>query len=278
MRLLGAAQEGGSTVSECFVTAARIDLNERDSWPREWKRTADLNYERAKKALSDGHLLTAQSNWRRAISYYLAAVTDFDTFEPDIEELLSSLRRCAHVYLRHLTPGGEVVEIPWLEDYTLEGYFLPSQDRRGRSAVVVCIGEPGHRKEEFLYKTARYARDRGMSLLAVDLLGPDGGLRFGEVVGRPDLETAIGSVLDYLSTRDDVDETRIAILGDGGGSSFVARGISHGRPPCRGGLRRRHLGSAGAQLSQTPHAATKRDHIARLVSAPSRKRSSARFW
>jgi dienelactone hydrolase len=226
MRLLGVAQEGGSTVSECFVTASRIDLNEKESWPREWKRTADVNYERAKRALNDGHLLTAKSNWLRAISYYLAAATDFDSPDADIEGLLQSIRTCARSYLEHLIPGGEVVQIPWLDDYSLEGYFLPSQNIRDRSAVVICIGEPGHRKEEFLYKTARYARDRGMSLLAVDLLGPDGGLHFGEVVGRPDLETAVGSVLDYLLTRKDVDETRIAILGDGGGSSFVARGIA----------------------------------------------------
>ena len=226
MRLLGVAQEGGSTVSECFVTASRIDLSEKESWPREWKRTADVNYERAERALNDGHLLTAKSNWLRAISYYLAAATDFDSPDEDIEGLLQSIRTCARSYLEHLIPGGEVVQIPWLDDYSLEGYFLPSQNIRDRSAVVICIGEPGHRKEEFLYKTARYARDRGMSLLAVDLLGPDGGLHFGELVGRPDLETAVGSVLDYLLTRKDVDETRIAILGDGGGSSFVARGIA----------------------------------------------------
>ena len=226
MRLLGVAQEGGATVSECFVTASRIDLSEKESWPREWKRTADVNYERAKRALNDGHLLTAKSNWLRAISYYLAAATDFDSPDEDIEGLLQSIRTCARSYLEHLIPGGEVVQIPWLDDYSLEGYFLPSQNVRDRSAVVICIGEPGHRKEEFLYKTARYARDRGMSLLAVDLLGPDGGLHFGGLVGRPDLETAVGSVLDYLLTRKDVDETRIAILGDGGGSSFVARGIA----------------------------------------------------
>jgi dienelactone hydrolase len=226
MRLLGVAQEGGATVSECFVTASRIDLSEKESWPREWKRTADVNYERAKRALNDGHLLTAKSNWLRAISYYLAAATDFDSPDEDIEGLLQSIRTCARSYLEHLIPGGEVVQIPWLDDYSLEGYFLPSQNIRDRSAVVICIGEPGHRKEEFLYKTARYARDRGMSLLAVDLLGADGGLHFGEVVGRPDLETAVGSVVDYLLTRKDVDETRIAILGDGGGSSFVARGIA----------------------------------------------------
>ena len=69
---------------------------------------------------------------------------------------------------------------------------------RRRSPVVICMGEPGHRKEEYLCKSARYARERGMSVLAVDLLGPDGGLRFDKIVGRSDLETAVRSVMDFL--------------------------------------------------------------------------------
>jgi dienelactone hydrolase len=79
-----------------------------------------------------------------------------------------------------------------------------------------------------------------MSLLAVDLLGPDGGLRFDRIVGRSDLETAVRSVMDFVLARHDVDESRIAILGDGGGSSFVARGIAHdprfAAAVCDGGL------------------------------------------
>jgi hypothetical protein len=70
---------------------------------------------------------------------------------------------------------------------------------------------------------ARLANDRGMSMLAVDLLGR-GQSRFDEVVGRSDLETTIGQIMDYLVERDDADEHRIAILADGQGSSFVARG------------------------------------------------------
>ena len=88
------------------------------------------------------------------------------------------------------------------------------------------MGDPGHRKEEYLFKVARYARERGMSLLAVDLLGAGAGAEFDEVVGRPDLETSVSCVRDYLTTRDDVDEHRIAILGDGAGSSFAARGVA----------------------------------------------------
>jgi hypothetical protein len=102
------------------------------------------------------------------------------------------------------------------------------------------MAEPGQRKEEYLFKAARYARDRGLSLLAVDLFGPDAGSRFDEVVGRRDLETSVGLVMDYLLERDDVDEERIAILSDQMQSSFVARGIAFddrfAAAVCDGGL------------------------------------------
>jgi hypothetical protein len=72
---------------------------------------------------------------------------------------------------------------------------------------------------------ARYARDRGIWLLAADLLVSDAEAKFEEVVGRTDLESAVGYMMDYLATRDDVDNSRIAILGDGSGS-FAARGVA----------------------------------------------------
>ena len=92
--------------------------------------------------------------------------------------------------------------------------------------MVICIGEPGHRKEEYLFKVARHACERGISLLAVDLLGDGTGMQFEEVVRRHRLELAIERIMDYLLGRDDVDKDRIAILGDSWGSSFVARGIA----------------------------------------------------
>ena len=226
MRLLGAAQEGGSTVSECFLTASRIDPKDDDCWHREWKKTADASNERGNTAFSRGQMLTAQSNWLRAINYYQTAAFRLELADKRQQAVLKSMRACARRYLEHLPAGGEVVEIPWLDGYPLEGYFLPAPVGPVRAPVVICMGEPGHRKEEFLYKTARYARDRGMSLLAVDLLGSGTGVKFEEIVGRPDLEEAVVHLMDYLTTRRDVDERRIAILGDGAGSSFVARGVA----------------------------------------------------
>jgi dienelactone hydrolase len=223
-RLLGSAQEGGATISECLLTASRIERATDDRWHSEWERTADANNARGNAAFSRGHLLTAKSNWLRAINYYQAAAFHLDPADARYREALGSMRSCARRYLELL--GGEVVTIPALEDHPLEGYFLPAPEARNRSSVVVCIGDPGHRKEEFLYKTARYAADRGMSLLAVDLLGHGTGIDYDEIFGRSDLEATVGRIVDYLETRGDVDPDRIAIFGDGFGSSFVARGVA----------------------------------------------------
>jgi dienelactone hydrolase len=226
-RLLGAAQEGGSMVAECFLAASRIDPDDHiNSWHREWTGVAKLSHERGSAAFERGHVLTAQSNWLRAINYYQAATFTFEAADEKRQEALSAMRDCARRYIANLNPAGEVVEIPWLEGHALEGYFLPAPTGSDRAPVVVCMGEPGHRKEEYLFKVARYARERKMSLLAVDLLGSGTGVEFDEVIGRPDLETSVSHVMDYLTTRDDVDEQRIAVLGDGAGSSFVARGIA----------------------------------------------------
>ena len=226
MRLLAAAQEGGSTLAECWVTAKRIDFSDDDSWCREWTQLADANDERGNAALHNGNRVTARSNWLRAMNYYQAAAFPYDSTERKHQSAVESMRECARKYLRHGKPAGEVVLIPWLSDYPLQGYFLPAPALLNPAPTVICIGEPGQRKEEYLSKVARYASERGMSLLAVDLLGAGTATRFEEVVGRSDLEGVIGQIMDYLVERDDVDEHRIAILADGWGSSFVARGIA----------------------------------------------------
>jgi hypothetical protein len=98
-RLLGSAQEGGATVSECFLTASRIDPQDPDSWYREWNKTAKANHERGDAALSRGNCLTAQSNWLRALSYYGAAALDFDFTDRRMQASLANMRTCARRYL-----------------------------------------------------------------------------------------------------------------------------------------------------------------------------------
>src|SRR5262249_30291170 len=184
------------------------------------------NKARASAALSSGHLATAKRNWLRAMNYYQAAAYPTDLAQELRQTAVAAMRDCAVNSLRHRQPAGEVVSIPWLDDYPLQGYFLPPRAAKGRCPAVICIGEPGHRKEEFLSKVSRHACERGIALLAVDLLGEGTEARVEEIVRRHKLESAIERIVDYLVGRHDVDADRIAILSDNWSSSFVARGIA----------------------------------------------------
>jgi dienelactone hydrolase len=264
-RLLVSAQDGGATVAETFLAASRIDFNNGGSWYDEWKRLARLNEERGQAALQNGQVSTARSNWLRAINYHQAAAFPFAPSDERYQTALECARTCSREYLRHRVAPGEVVEIPWLSDHPLEGYFLPAGALQ-RSPAVICIGEPGHRKEEFLFKADRHAINRGLSLLAVDLLGDRTGASLNDLIRRQDPETAIHHVMDYLVTRDDIDRDRIAIYADGWGSSFVARGIAgdsrFAGAVCDAGLwdmheraflaQRQHRTSVGSNFAKMP--------------------------
>ena len=286
MRLLAAAQEGGSTVSECWLTASRVDFTDDDSWYDEWSRTADANNDRAFAAFAAGNLVTARSNWLRAINYYSAAAYPFDLAPDKQRAAISAMRECAANYLRHRQPRGEVVSIPWLSDFALQGYYLPARATSEPAPVVICVGEPGHRKEEYLFKLAPHAYERGISLLAVDVLGDGTGLPFEKLLRSQKLESAIEPMMDYLAGRDDVDEGRIAILGDGWSSSFVARGIAYdprfAAAVCDGGIwdlheqafLKRRMASAGDDNGWSPETG----RILRNIRCPLLITLGARGW
>lgn len=273
---MAAASDGGSTVAECLSAASRIDIGDDASWYNEWARLGDANRQRAAAALRDGHVPTAASNLLRAISYYQAAAFPFDAADPRYCAAVASARECARKFLQHRTPLGEIVTIPWLRDHSLQGYFLPAGLGAGRAPTVICIGEPGQRKEEYLFRLAGHACARGLGLLAVDLLGKGYGERVDELTRRRDLESVLSHVTDYLVERDDVDEDRIAVLADGWESSFVARGIAsdprYAAAVCDGGIwdwhERAFLARRMSSLG-TPagHEATMRS-IARNITCP----------
>ena len=224
MQLLGAAQDGGSTVSECFLAASGIIPGDDESWYREWKKLADASMERGNHALRKGHGRTASSNWLRALNYSRAAQVFLGSEDPRHAQVVADMQACSRLYLR--TAGaGEAVEIAWADGDTLQGYFLPAP-QSGPSAVAICFGGLGQFKEEFLHSLPRYAHGRGLSLLLIDLPGQRSAASQDPRLGRYDIETAISGWVDYLTARDDVDPQRIAIFGDGLGAALATRGAS----------------------------------------------------
>jgi dienelactone hydrolase len=240
VRLLSAAQEGGSSIAECLLIARRLRKGDDLSWHIEWKNLAEANRKRGDAALASGHLATARRNWLRAINYYNAALFPLDSSDEKRWASIVAMQECARSVLRYLDPAGEVVTLPWLSGHSLQGYFLPASSSSEPAPAVICIGEPGRRKEEFLFKLAPHARERGLSMLAIDLLGEHRDDFLDDIVRRQDVESSISHVVDYLSSRADVDDSRIAIVADAWGSSFVARAAASesrlAAAVCDGGL------------------------------------------
>ena len=240
MRILGAAQEGGSTISECFLAATRITPGDDESWYREWKTIADLNKERGDTARARNNMCTAQNSWLRASTYYRAAELFLDSDDSRRFTVMERMLACSHLYLQHSTPAGELVEIPCPDGRSMQGYFLRSPTASYRSPVVMCVGGPSYCKEEHLHKMPRYALARGLSLLLVDLPGQGAIPQRNGVTARYGVETSIGHCLDYLVSRGDVDDRQIAIYGDGLGAAFATRAaaLDHrfAAAVCDGGL------------------------------------------
>jgi len=206
MKVLGAAQEGGSTISECFLTANRIVPGNDGSWYRAWKSIANVNQERARTALAHGHIVTAQSNWLRASNYYRTAEIFLGLDDARRAPLLAQMQACSDLYLKYLEPGGETVQIPDAAGNLLEGYFLAAPGAEGPSPVVICVGGPDHFKEEHLYRMPRHAHARGLSLLLVDLPGQGALPRRSGVGGKYCIENSISDWVDFLTARADVDD------------------------------------------------------------------------
>jgi dienelactone hydrolase len=236
MRMLGAAQEGASTISECFFAARLITPGDDESWYEAWKGAADINRARGDEAHARGGFNAATSNWLRASNYYRCAALFMDEKDPRREFLLRSARRCSHHYLEHICPRGEVVRIPYQGGRFLEGYFISASGARPLMPVVVCLGGVDLCKDELLCTMRRSAAGNGLSLLLIDL--PD-----HETAGE-NIEASTGRWLEYLLARGDIDPSRIALYGDGLGSSLATRIASRDHrfaaAVCDGGLWERH--------------------------------------
>ncbi len=221
-RGLGETQEGGGTVSECFMVASRIVPGDKESWHREWLKVADFNFDRGVAEEQRGHIRTAMNCWLRAADYYRQAEFFLEPEDPRRLATFTKMERCSHSFLRYLNPPGEVLEIPY-EGKSLFAYFVRAPFAVQRQPCLISMGGLDSIKDEMWFMQAHGALQRGISVLMIDGPGQGGTLRRHKIPNRPDYEVPIGRCVDYLLTRQDVDPSRIAVCGSSLGGYYAAR-------------------------------------------------------
>ncbi|RXT35441.1 alpha/beta hydrolase family protein [Bradyrhizobium betae] len=110
----------------------------------------------------------------------------------------------------------ERVEIDYLGQATLEGFFVSAACNCASAPAVICVGDEEADLGAVLARLLPALLGRGVSLLLVD--GRNASVSRSR---RP--EHALGCWLDYLDGRPDVDSNRIGVYGEGAGASHASR-------------------------------------------------------
>ena len=194
---------------------------DNEAWHEEWFALAKQLEERGDEAVAAGHTQTAYANFLRASQYYFWSeaflAPEDERKVKSLELLLGSFAKAAE-----LSDGQiQVVKIPY-EDTTLPGYFMPAKQVAGPAPCLVMFGGLDSAKEEFV-PVAEYFNARGISALVLEGPGQGEALKLQKLHSRFDYEVPAGAAFDYAASRDDVDESRIALFGASMGGYYAAR-------------------------------------------------------
>jgi len=211
LRVLSSQASGGADIGECIAAAKDVRENDTESWTVAWNSLADRTADSANHLLQAGQTVSARRALFKASTYYQAAVFYVRPEDPRFARLSYRSQELGKQAARLCNPPIEVLEIPYGE-YKLPGYFLSGGP--GRRPTLVAVGGFDSTGEELIHWIGFAAAERGWNCLIFEGPGQWSALRDNPaLILRPDYEVPVKAVVDYAVTRDDVDVSRLALIG-----------------------------------------------------------------
>lgn len=189
-----------------------------EDWCSAWSARAAVHEALGDQAHAAGHTLSAAEHWTRAaVCYHFGKFL----FVNDMAQLKAAHMKsvaCRNRALPFLRPPGERVAIPY-EGRHLYGNLRRPAGKGKAPVVVMCMGLDSAKEEMDDYENRFLAR--GLATLAFD--GPGQGEAEYDFPILPEYEKAVGAVIDYVETRDDVDSARVGVWGVSLGGYYAPR-------------------------------------------------------
>jgi 2,6-dihydroxypseudooxynicotine hydrolase len=203
-----------------FVDATQ-QIADTSEWYEFWAARAETYAALGDAALADRHPHSGgRWLWQGSLSAHYAQFMWFH----DAHQREAGQRRKVELYNRaapHFDPPAERVEIAF-EGATIPGFLrLPAgaRPRSGWPCALLIGGIESTKEESFLFENLCLAR--GLATFAFD--GPGQGEMFFEVKLQPDFERYASAVVDELEQRDEIDATRLGVLGRSLGGFYAIR-------------------------------------------------------
>lgn len=193
-------------------------LTRWEDWCAAWSARAERHEGLAQTALADWFTRSAGEHFTTAAACFHFAkflfVSDYDQMQAAHTRAVA----CRNAALPYLDPPGERVAIPY-GNLTLYGNLRRPHGISRPAVVVMAMGLDSCKEE--MQSNEQVMLDRGLATLAFD--GPGQGEAEYDLPICPEYEGPIGSVIDWIETRPDLDATRIGLWGVSLGGYYAAR-------------------------------------------------------
>ncbi|MDH2413114.1 alpha/beta fold hydrolase [Nocardioides sp. CER19] len=191
---------------------------------RSWQAVADQLEQQAAEAEKAGHLRTAGQKYFRAAAYLCQAERMQSAKDPGRKVVYQHLLELMEKSFELVDPATTRVAVPF-EGGILPAYLTRAERPDGSPAPTVIMWNGLDSTKEHMYCSGWPAEmaARGISVLQVDCPGSGEALRFADLKARVTTEDWAAACVDYLETRDDVDHSRIGLVGWSLGGYYVPR-------------------------------------------------------
>jgi hypothetical protein len=227
-RTAAAAYAQSADLGEMLVAAARVTPGDNDSWFAAWSAMAEQAEAAAGDSVKGGHGIDAAGAWLRATEYWRQAIF-FIRHDLDDARLQQGWRshvaafRAALPLLPYITTIAELS----FGGGTMTGYLMrPPGPATPRATIILPAGfdstaEAGYAASAFM------ALDRGMNAFIFEGPGQGGMLYRDRVPMRPDFETVLPPVIDWLLAQHGVDPGKLVLVGRSFAGYLAPRAAAH---------------------------------------------------
>lgn len=226
MRMMASGAVFGEIAWACrdLGPAAAVEPNgDVEAWYAAFAKLAKQVEGVGREAAASGHNVTARTSLLRAALYWQWAEAFLPPGDPRTGPAYDAHLACFNDAASRFGPTIETIDLPFEGSY-LSCYFVPAKGvPAGTKAPVAILSDGLDGTKEEMFYVALGLSERGISCMGIDQPGQGATLRNAKLVARHDSEVAIGTVIDYLETRNDVDAKRVGLIAASMGGYYAPR-------------------------------------------------------